>query len=91
MALAERGHLHLKFFPAEASGGVAALKALAGPLPDLVFCPTGGIDAARATSYLACANVACVGGSWVTPAEHVGSGDWEAISRLAAEAAALRP
>ena len=89
MALADLGYRHLKFFPAEASGGAAALAALAGPLPDIAFCPTGGIDATRAPAYLALANVFAVGGSWVAPAAMVGAGDWSAITALARTAAAL--
>jgi 2-dehydro-3-deoxyphosphogluconate aldolase/(4S)-4-hydroxy-2-oxoglutarate aldolase len=91
MRLLERGYGCLKFFPAEPSGGVAYLKALAAPLPDARFCPTGGIDAARAPSYLALPNVVCIGGSWVAPREAVAAGDWPAIARLARAAAALRP
>jgi 2-dehydro-3-deoxyphosphogluconate aldolase / (4S)-4-hydroxy-2-oxoglutarate aldolase len=90
MALAERGYLRQKLFPAEASGGVAFLKSLGEPLPQVRFCPTGGIDAAKAPSYLALKNVACVGGSWVAPKEAVGAGDWRTVERLAAEAVALR-
>lgn len=90
MALADLGYALQKFFPAETSGGVAALKALAAPLRDIVFCPTGGIDLAKARSYLACPNVACVGGSWVAPQKLVAAGDWPAITALAREAAALR-
>ena len=67
MALAARGFKVLKFFPAEASGGVAWLKSVAAPLPDLKFCPTGGIDAKNIAAYLACPNVLAVGGSWVAP------------------------
>jgi 2-dehydro-3-deoxyphosphogluconate aldolase/(4S)-4-hydroxy-2-oxoglutarate aldolase len=90
MALAERGHLRQKLFPAEASGGVAFLKSLGEPLPQVRFCPTGGIDAAKAPSYLALKNVACVGGSWVAPKEAVEAGDWRTVERLAAEVVALR-
>lgn len=90
MALADLGYRVLKFFPAEPSGGAAALKALAGPLPDIRFCPTGGIDAAKARSYLALPNVICVGGSWIAPADAVANGDWPTITTLAASAAALR-
>ena len=90
MALREAGFRHLKFFPAEQSGGIAALKAISAPLNDLIFCPTGGIDLARAKAYLALPNVGCVGGSWVAPGEVVRRGDWAAITALAAEAAALR-
>lgn len=80
----------LKLFPAKQAGGVGMLKALGGPFPQLRFCPTGGIDLASAPEFLALPNVACVGGSWLTPADKVNAGDWAAITRLAAEAAALR-
>jgi 2-dehydro-3-deoxyphosphogluconate aldolase/(4S)-4-hydroxy-2-oxoglutarate aldolase len=89
MAAAERGIAFLKFFPAEAIGGVAALKALAAPLPHLRFCPTGGIDAAKAAAYLALPNVVCVGGSWMAPANAVRAGDWAKIASLSAEASRL--
>jgi 2-dehydro-3-deoxyphosphogluconate aldolase/(4S)-4-hydroxy-2-oxoglutarate aldolase len=91
MAALEAGITELKFFPAEASGGVAFLKAIASPVPAARFCPTGGITAASAPSYLALPNVGCVGGSWLTPADVVASGDWDRITTLAAEAAALVP
>ncbi|HEX5078362.1 MAG TPA: bifunctional 4-hydroxy-2-oxoglutarate aldolase/2-dehydro-3-deoxy-phosphogluconate aldolase [Geminicoccaceae bacterium] len=91
MRLLERGYGCLKFFPAEPAGGTAYLKALAAPLPDARFCPTGGIDAARAPSYLALPNVVCVGGSWVAPPDAIAAADWPAITRLARAAAALRP
>ncbi|WP_410609316.1 bifunctional 4-hydroxy-2-oxoglutarate aldolase/2-dehydro-3-deoxy-phosphogluconate aldolase [Amycolatopsis sp. lyj-109] len=84
MRLAERGLTALKFFPAEASGGVAYLKSIAGPLPSLKFCPTGGITVASAPSYLALPNVGCIGGSWLTASLDVAT-----IEKLAAEAAAL--
>ncbi|MGW5743575.1 bifunctional 4-hydroxy-2-oxoglutarate aldolase/2-dehydro-3-deoxy-phosphogluconate aldolase [Amycolatopsis sp. NPDC003861] len=84
MRLAERGLSALKFFPAEASGGVAYLKSIVGPLPSLKFCPTGGITVASAPSYLALPNVGCIGGSWLTA-----SLDPATIEKLAAEAAAL--
>jgi 2-dehydro-3-deoxyphosphogluconate aldolase/(4S)-4-hydroxy-2-oxoglutarate aldolase len=90
MALSDLGYRTLKFFPAEPAGGAQALKALAGPLPHLTFCPTGGIDAARAPRYLELTNVACVGGSWVAPPDLVARGDWPAITALARSAAALR-
>ena len=90
MALSDMGYRVLKFFPAEPAGGVAALKALAAPLCDLVFCPTGGIDVQRAREYLAQPNVVCVGGSWVAPPYVVAARDWAAISALARAAAALR-
>jgi 2-dehydro-3-deoxyphosphogluconate aldolase/(4S)-4-hydroxy-2-oxoglutarate aldolase len=83
MALLERGITAAKFFPAEASGGVRALKALAGPFPQMRFCPTGGIDAAKAPDYLALPNVACVGGSWMLPPPAIEAGDWERVRELA--------
>jgi 2-dehydro-3-deoxyphosphogluconate aldolase/(4S)-4-hydroxy-2-oxoglutarate aldolase len=89
MRLLERGYDCLKFFPAEPSGGVAYLKALAAPLPDARFCPTGGIDAALAPAYLALPNVTCVGGSWVAPRDAVAAGDWPSITRLSLAAAGL--
>ncbi len=90
MALADMGYRVLKFFPAEPAGGVPALKALGAPLADLAFCPTGGIDAAKAPGYLALPNVPAVGGSWVAPAKAVAGGDWAAVTALAREAARLR-
>jgi 2-dehydro-3-deoxyphosphogluconate aldolase / (4S)-4-hydroxy-2-oxoglutarate aldolase len=90
MRLAEHGLTGMKFFPAEASGGRDYLAAVAGPLPGLRFCPTGGITVTTAPDYLALPNVACVGGSWLTPRDAIESGDWARIERLAAEAAALR-
>ncbi|MEU6740007.1 bifunctional 4-hydroxy-2-oxoglutarate aldolase/2-dehydro-3-deoxy-phosphogluconate aldolase [Streptosporangium sandarakinum] len=90
MALAERGLTEMKFFPAEAAGGVPYLKALGGPLPEVRFCPTGGIRLQTAPEYLALANVGCVGGTWLTPADALAAGDYARIEDLAAEAAALR-
>ena len=90
MALLEKGYRVQKFFPAEAAGGAAALAALGGPLPQVRFCPTGGITAALAPAYLNLGNVACVGGSWVAPKAALAAGDWAAVTALAAEAAALR-
>lgn len=90
MALLERGYRHLKFFPAVPAGGHRLLGALAGPLPQLRFCPTGGISLANAMDFLALPNVVCVGGSWLTPADKLGAGDWAGIELLAREAAALR-
>jgi 2-dehydro-3-deoxyphosphogluconate aldolase / (4S)-4-hydroxy-2-oxoglutarate aldolase len=90
MALRDLGYRTLKFFPAESSGGVAALKGLGAPLADLMFCPTGGIDAANAPAYMALSNVITVGGSWVAPAKAVAAGDWAAVTALAKAAAALR-
>ena len=90
MALLERGVTTLKFFPAVAAGGTALLSAIAGPLPQLRFCPTGGITPQSAPEYLALGNVNCVGGSWFTPADAVAAGDWSRISALAAQSLALR-
>lgn len=89
LALYEMGFHEMKFFPAEAAGGVDYLKSVAGPLADLKFCPTGGIAAANAEKYLALGNVLCVGGSWITPKAAVQTGKWVEITRLAAEAAKL--
>jgi 2-dehydro-3-deoxyphosphogluconate aldolase/(4S)-4-hydroxy-2-oxoglutarate aldolase len=89
MALLERGYTVQKFFPAETSGGAGAVKALGGPLPQVRFCPTGGISLKSAPEYLKLANVMCVGGSWVAPDALVAAGDWGGITRLAAEAAGL--
>src|SRR5262245_4374462 len=89
MALHDRGLRELKFFPAEAAGGLPYLKALAGPLPDVRFCPTGGLTPANARDYLALPNVGCVGGTWLTPADALATGDFARIEKLAAEAAAL--
>jgi 2-dehydro-3-deoxyphosphogluconate aldolase / (4S)-4-hydroxy-2-oxoglutarate aldolase len=90
VALRERGITTAKFFPAEAMGGTATLKALGGPFPEMRFCPTGGIDAARAPAYLALPNVACVGGSWMVPPAALAAGDLAAVTRAATAAAALR-
>jgi 2-dehydro-3-deoxyphosphogluconate aldolase / (4S)-4-hydroxy-2-oxoglutarate aldolase len=89
MAVLEAGCSEMKFFPAEASGGAAYLKSLASPLPAARFCPTGGITAASAPSYLSLPNVGCVGGSWLTPADALAAGDWDRVAALAREAAAL--
>lgn len=91
MALAARGFKVLKFFPAEASGGVSWLKSVAAPLPDAKFCPTGGIDGKNVAAYLGCPNVIAVGGSWVAPKDAIGSGDWARITTLARDAASLKP
>lgn len=90
MALLERGYNVQKFFPAESSGGAAAVKSIGGPLPQVGFCPTGGISLSLAKSYLSLANVLCVGGSWVATKELLMTNNWDAIEALAAEAAALR-
>ncbi|KIC38094.1 bifunctional 4-hydroxy-2-oxoglutarate aldolase/2-dehydro-3-deoxy-phosphogluconate aldolase [Leisingera sp. ANG-M7] len=89
MRLLARGYGMLKFFPAEASGGAPALKAIGAPLPQISFCPTGGITPANAGSYLNLGNVVCAGGSWVAPKDLVQSGSWSAIKELAREASAL--
>jgi 2-dehydro-3-deoxyphosphogluconate aldolase / (4S)-4-hydroxy-2-oxoglutarate aldolase len=89
MAAQEDGYTALKFFPAMQAGGVAMLKAWQGPFPDVKFCPTGGVNAGNAGELLALANVVCVGGSWLTPGDAVKAGDWERITQLAREAAAL--
>ncbi|MGO7035574.1 2-dehydro-3-deoxy-phosphogluconate aldolase [Rhizobium ruizarguesonis] len=90
MALREEGYQVLKFFPAEQAGGAAYLKALSSPLAGTLFCPTGGISLKNANDYLSLPNVICVGGSWVAPKELVAAGDWAGITKLAAEAAALK-
>lgn len=90
MGLLERGHRYLKFFPAVPAGGAKLLGAWASPLPQVRFCPTGGIGLASAPDFLALPNVVCVGGSWLTPKDKLHSGDWAGIERLAREAAALR-
>lgn len=89
MRLLERGYTVQKFFPAEASGGAAALKAIGAPIPQVSFCPTGGVSLANAPDYLSLSNVLCVGGSWVAPKAMVSAGDWAGIEALAREAAAL--
>jgi len=89
MRLLERGYDMLKFFPAEASGGAPALKSLASPLPQIRFCPTGGVSPANAESYLSLPNVVCAGGSWVAPDEMVRKGDWAGITELARAASKL--
>ncbi|MEU8731972.1 bifunctional 4-hydroxy-2-oxoglutarate aldolase/2-dehydro-3-deoxy-phosphogluconate aldolase [Streptomyces tendae] len=89
VALLERGVREMKFFPAEAAGGTAYLKALAAPLPQARFCPTGGISPASAPEYLALPNVGCVGGSWMLPKDAVAGRDWGRVEALAREAAAL--
>ena len=90
MWLLAHGYSRQKFFPAEAAGGVDFLRALAGPLPAIEFCPTGGIRADNAAEYLKLPNVICVGGSWLTPQKLVQAGDWAAITQLARAASQLR-
>lgn len=89
MALLARGYDMLKFFPAEASGGAPALKAIGAPLPQISFCPTGGVSPANAENYLSLPNVICAGGSWVAPKDKVEASDWAGIEALARDAAAL--
>ena len=89
LAAQEDGYGALKFFPAIQAGGAAMLKAWQGPFGDVRFCPTGGVTAANAGELLALANVVCVGGSWLTPADAVLSGDWDRITQLAREATKL--
>lgn len=90
MTVRAAGFHACKLFPAAQAGGVGMLKALHGPFPDQLFCPTGGIDAASAPGFLDLPNVACVGGSWLAPKALVQAGDWPAITALARAAAALR-
>jgi len=90
MTLLERGYARQKFFPAGAAGGAAFLAALASPLPQVSFCPTGGVTPDNAPGYLELANVACVGGSWITPEAAIRNGDWARIKALARAASALR-
>lgn len=85
------GFRELKLFPAQQAGGIGMLQALAGPFPDVTFCPTGGITAETAPEFLALSNVACVGGSWLTPKTALAAGDWGTITALARQASALRP
>jgi len=90
MLAREAGLRVVKFFPAEQSGGASFLKAISSPIADMKFCPTGGISLKNANDYLSLPNVVCVGGSWVAPKDMVVAGDWAGITKLAAEAAALR-
>jgi 2-dehydro-3-deoxyphosphogluconate aldolase/(4S)-4-hydroxy-2-oxoglutarate aldolase len=90
MAAQDDGHAQFKFFPALQAGGLAMLKAWAGPFGDALFCPTGGVTPQNAASLLALPNVACVGGSWLAPGEAMARGDWSSITELARAAARLR-
>jgi len=90
MRAREVGFRQLKLFPAVPAGGIGMLNAIAGPLADVTFCPTGGISEATAPQFLACKNVACVGGSWLTPKDAIAAGDWDRITALALAASALR-
>jgi 2-dehydro-3-deoxyphosphogluconate aldolase/(4S)-4-hydroxy-2-oxoglutarate aldolase len=85
------GFRQLKLFPAQQAGGIGMLKAMHGPFPDVTFCPTGGVSEETAPQFLALANVACVGGSWLTPKALIQAGNWGQITQLAKTAAALRP
>ncbi|KUE81166.1 keto-deoxy-phosphogluconate aldolase [Aeromonas schubertii] len=89
MQALEAGYDHLKFFPAEANGGTKALAAIAAPLPQVRFCPTGGIGPKNVADYLALKSVATVGGSWMLPADTVKAGNWDEVTRLSREAVAL--
>ncbi len=89
MKMLERGYELMKFFPAESSGGVKALKAIGGPLPQVSFCPTGGISVENATGYLAQDNVVCIGGSWMANSSLIKAKDWEMIHDLASEASRI--
>lgn len=90
MRLLERGYTVQKFFPAEANGGAPALKGIGSPLPQIKFCPTGGVSLANANDYLSLSNTLCVGGSWVAPKDKIIASDWAGITALAREAAALQ-
>jgi 2-dehydro-3-deoxyphosphogluconate aldolase / (4S)-4-hydroxy-2-oxoglutarate aldolase len=90
MGMLERGYDVCKFFPAESNGGAKALKSFAGPIPQMHFCPTGGVTAENASSYLSLPNVLCVGGSWVAPGKLVAEGKWEEIETLARDASKLK-
>ncbi len=84
------GFSELKLFPAQQAGGIGMLKALGGPFPEVMFCPTGGVSAENAPDFLALPNVACVGGSWLVPKAALAAGDWGKITALAKEASALK-
>lgn len=91
MVAREAGFRQLKLFPAVPAGGVGMLNAIAGPLSDVTFCPTGGISQETASQFLACKNVACVGGSWLTPKSAMKAGEWQLVTELAIAASSLRP
>lgn len=90
MAAREAGFRQLKLFPAVPAGGVGMLNAIGGPLPDVTFCPTGGISQETASQFLALKNVACVGGSWLTPKDAIAAGNWDRITEIAKAASGLR-
>lgn len=89
MNLLEKGITEMKFFPAEAAGGIPMVKSIGGPLPQVTFCPTGGVSPKNAAAYLALPNVACVGGSWMAPADLVDAENWDEIKRLTVEAISI--
>ena len=89
MRLLEQGFVFQKFFPAEAAGGAPALRSMAGPLPQITFCPTGGVTPKNAKTYLALPNTRCVGGSWIAPKALIDAGDWDQITQIARRAADL--
>jgi 2-dehydro-3-deoxyphosphogluconate aldolase/(4S)-4-hydroxy-2-oxoglutarate aldolase len=89
MTANDAGYDHLKFFPAEAAGGVKALKSIGGPFPNIVFCPTGGISPENYREYLALPNVRCVGGSWLAPNEAIENKQWHILTELAKKAVAI--
>ncbi len=91
IAARSAGFRQLKLFPAQQAGGIGMLRAMFGPFPDVTFCPTGGVSEETAPDFLALPNVACVGGSWLTPKAAVQAGAWEQITQLAIRAATLRP
>ena len=90
MVAREQGFKQLKLFPAVPAGGVGMLNGIGGPLPDVTFCPTGGISIETAPQFLKLKNVACVGGSWLTPKDLIANGEWDKITELAKAASALR-
>ena len=90
MAAREHGFRQLKLFPAVPAGGIGMLNAIGGPLPDVMFCPTGGISQETASQFLSLKNVACVGGSWLTPKDAIAAGDWDRITDLAKADSGLR-
>ena len=89
MRLLEQGFIFQKFFPAEAAGGAPALGSMAGPLPQITFCPTGGVTPKNAKTYLALPNTRCVGGSWIAPKALIDAGNWDQITQIARRAADL--
>jgi len=89
MRLLEQGFVFQKFFPAEAAGGAPALGSMAGPLPQITFCPTGGVTPENSKTYLALPNTRCVGGSWIAPKALIDAGDWDQITQIARRAADL--